>query len=295
MTHIRAVRLFPALFIGCLVVAPAAFAQEVLPSQTVPADPPPQDAPVQGDISGPGNDGLGPTVTDAEGLVLNVQNVNPPPADQIPDIDPIRLYGNEIVFDVYRKNSKVGEHRATFSRQGDDLMVTSQMNIAVDVLFFTAYRFEYESTEVWRNGELRAISVNVDDNGKIARTTAKVEDGLFKIDGPRGSFIGSSWVFPTNHWHRGQASSTTILNTLNGRLSQVEVVPRGIEQIVTAQGTVEADHFEYTGQLRDTEVWYDAQNRWVKMRFKARDGSAIEYRCRQCGLAMPAQEASGTN
>ena len=210
-------------------------------------------------------------------MTLDVQNVSPPAADQNPNIDPIALYGGDISFDIYRKNKKVGEHRVSFARNGDDLTVMTKMNIAIDVFIFTAYSFDYDSTEVWRNNQLHAM-----------------EDNLFKIDGPKGSFIGSSWVFPTNHWHRGQANSKTILNTLTGKLTQVEVVNRGIERVDTSQGSVDADHFEYTGQLRDTEVWYDADNRWVKMRFKARDGTDIEYRCRQCGLAPgPANAIAG--
>ena len=259
MTPQRALRLFPALFLlGLIAVLDCpAFAQEAMPP-SVPAD---------------------------QVMKLDVQDVSPPIPEQIPEIDPLALYGGDVVFDVYRKGSKVGEHRAKFARQGDDLTVTTHFDLAVDVLFFTAYKFDYDSTEVWRKGQLQAVSVNVDDNGKVSSVKAKMEDGLFKIEGPRGAFIASSWVFPTNHWNRGQANSKTILNTLTGGLAQVTIINRGIQRVETAQGSVDADHFEYTGDLHDTHVWYDAQNRWVKMRFKGRDGSVIEYRCRECGLA----------
>lgn len=261
MTPARALRLFPAVVATVSAVAPALAQPSAL-------------------------DGAMDTSTPAAPqMTLEVQNVSPPPPDKVPDIDPIALYGGDIVFDVYRKGSKIGEHRTRFTRRGDTLTVISRMSLAVDVLFFTAYSFEYDSTEIWRNGEVVAVNVNTDDNGKISSVEARNEDGLFKVTGPKGTFIASSWVFPTNHWHRGQAMSKTILNTLNGRFNQIEVVQRGIETVQTAQGSIAAEHLEYTGQLRDTEVWYDAQNRWVKMRFKARDGSFIEYRCRQCGLA----------
>jgi len=268
MTPHRALRLFHALCTTLVLVGISvrAFAQEAPP----------------------------PVAPEPQGMTLDVQNVSPPAVDQNPNIDPIALYGGDISFDIYRKNKKVGEHRVSFARNGDDLTVMTKMNIAIDVFIFTAYSFDYDSTEVWRNNQLHAIAVNVDDNGKMANVNARMEDNLFKIDGPKGSFIGSSWVFPTNHWHRGQANSKTILNTLTGKLTQVEVVNRGIERVDTSQGSVDADHFEYTGQLRDTEVWYDADNRWVKMRFKARDGIDIEYRCRQCGLAPgPANAIAG--
>jgi len=268
MTPPRALRLFQPLAFAGLLLCSAAFAQA-------------QDAP-------PSN------VSAPDKMLLDVQNVSPPPPAEIPDVDPIALYGGDIVFDIYRKNSKVGEHRTSFTRTGDDLTVVSKMTIAVDVLFFNAYSFEYNSTDVWRKGQLQALAVNVDDNGKVSKVTARLEDDLFKVDGPKGSFIASSWVFPTNHWHRGQVNSKTILNTLTGKLDQVVIVNRGIERVETAQGSVDGDHFEYTGQLRDTEVWYDANNRWVKMRFKARDGTPIEYRCRECGLAAgPANAVAG--
>lgn len=280
MTHTRALRLFPAVVFAGFIFTLAAQAQQAAAEPKTESAIPDYSA---------------PTPDPASDMALQIQNVGPPPPDEIPNVDPIALYGNELIFDVYRKGSKIGEHHVTFARQGDELTVNSQLNLAVDVLFITAYRFEYESTEVWRKGQLVAVSVAVNDNGKIGKTNARMEDGLFKIDGPRGSFIGSSWVFPTNHWHRGQAITGTILNTLNGKLSRIEIVRHGIEAVKTAQGTVDAERMEYTGQLRDTEVWYDAQNRWVKMRFKAKDGSFIEYRCRQCGLTPGETQAMAKN
>lgn len=266
MTPYSALRLFPAIAFATLHAA-GAIAQ--------PENDPPAEAPaVEAVAAAPAPD-QGP----------RVQNINPLAPEKIPDVDPIALYGDTMVFDVYRKGAKIGQHVTTFARTGDDLRVDVRMNLAVDVLFITAYRFEYDSTEIWRQGQLIAATSTVNDNGKIASVNARIEDGLLKIDGPRGSTVASSWVFPTNHWHRGQANTGTILNTLNGRLAKVEVVHQGIEPVTTAQGTVDAEHLAYTGQLRDTDVWYDANNRWVKMRFKAKDGSYIEHRCRQCGLA----------
>ncbi len=266
-------KFFPALLIANLSFVPFAIAQEsALPDVAQKSALP---------------DDVNPAVTTdpASTMELEVQSINAPEAEKIPKVDPIALYGGDVVFDVYRKGSKIGVHRTSFMRNGADLTVTSQMELNVDVLFFTAYSFKYDSTEVWRDNKPIAVAVTVDDNGKVAKTNARMEDGLFKVDSSRGSFIASNWVFPTNHWHRGQAITGTILNTLNGRLANVAMAHKGIERVETAQGSVDAERLEYTGQLKDVDVWYDAANHWVKMTFKARDGSLIEYRCRQCGLA----------
>lgn len=279
MTPHSALRLFPAMTLMALgLLAGAAAAQQHDAGSAPPSalDAAMEPAAPAGDLA---------SAAPSAGLEPHIQNVVPLPPEKVPDIDPLALYGGALVFDVYRKGAKIGQHVTTFTRTGEDLRVDVRMNLAVDVLFITAYKFDYEATEIWRDGQLIAASSTVNDNGKIAKTAARLEDGVFKVDGPRGAFLASDWVFPTNHWHRGQANSGTLLNTLNGRLVRVDVAHRGIDAVATAQGSVDAEHLEYTGQLRDTEVWYDADNRWVKMRFKAKDGSYIEHRCRQCGLA----------
>jgi len=58
--------------------------------------------------------------------------------------------------------------------------------------------------------------------------------------------------------------------------------------VETERGDVFATHYVYSGEL-DTEVWYDDEGRWVKMRFKGRDGSTIEYVCRRCQGPGPSQ------
>jgi hypothetical protein len=224
--------------------------------------------------------------------ITAVQQIKPPQVGDVPVIDPFALYDGEIVFDVYRKRNRVGEHRVTFGRDADRLTVSAHFTLAVKVLFVKAYTFDYRATETWQGTSLIGMSATNDDNGKLTVVSAKPEGDLFRIDGPRGSILASSWMFPTNHWNRGQANASVILNTLTGQLANVTIERRGIDRVETATGTFDAEHFVYTGDLRDTDVWYDSEGRWVKMAFKARDGSRIEYRCRRCGPADPAATAA---
>jgi len=214
-----------------------------------------------------------------------VRTVNPPPPHLIPDTDPLALYGSEIVYDVYRKNKKVGEHRMSFAHDSvGDLKVDALFHLQIDILFFKgAYTFDYSSAEIWRGKQMLSMAAITNDDGKVSKTTALLDKGVFKITGPAGVIQASSWVFPTNHWNRGQVESTVLLNTLNGKLADVKVVNKGFETIEAGAGTLEAERFAYTGDLHDTDCWYDKAGRWVKMRFKAKDGSFIEYICRTCG------------
>lgn len=106
--------------------------------------------------------------------------------------------------------------------------------------------------------------------------------GKLEIKGPRGERVIDGWIFPTNHWNVAQVSSEKVLNSITGQIDHIAVRPREVETIVTPHGHILAERFEYTGELHDTHVWYDRAGRWVKMSFKARDGSWIEYRCTSC-------------
>ncbi len=212
------------------------------------------------------------------------QTISPPPLASIPKVDPLELYGETAIYDVFRRGQKVGEHRVHFLMDGARLSVTADLNLEIPFLFFTAYRFTYESSEIWDGEHLITLTANVNDNGKVSQTRAEVDGDLFRVDGPRGPSVLTSWIFPTNHWHRGQVNAPVILNTLTGRVSYVTTIGKGIDTVDTPSGSVQAEHFEYTGDLRDTEVWYDSEGRWVKMRFQAKGGTTLEYICRECGV-----------
>lgn len=215
----------------------------------------------------------------------SVQSIVAPPTS-LPVIDPIALYGNEMVFDVFRKGKQIGDQVMTFSRDAQgDIHAQGRFHMQIDILFIKgAFTFDYSASEIWRDNKMISMAAEVSDDGEITRTTARLDGDVFKIEGTEGTFLADHWIIPTNHWHRGQVEATTLLNTLTGKIVHVKVERHGIDRVETAQGTVEAERFTYTGDLHDIDVWYDVDGRWVKMRFKARDSSYIEYVCRKCGL-----------
>lgn len=97
-------------------------------------------------------------------------------------------------------------------------------------------------------------------------------------------------MFPTDHWHSGVLQSDRVLNTITGRVARVDIADMGEAQVVVNDAPESARRYVYSGDLQ-TEVWYDREGRWVKMRFRADDGSTIEYVCRKCRRASPRDPA----
>ena len=202
-------------------------------------------------------------------------------ATENPIIDPLALYGNEIVFDVWREGEKVGNHTVRFRSDDGDIVVDTAFDLEISFLFLTAYEYRYRSNARWREGKLSELHATTDDNGEASEVrVSRRHDGLV-VEGDESIQLTAANTFPTNHWNPGVLGADTVINTISGRVNGVRILPKGQEAIDTPHGTIEATRFAYTGDLK-TEVWYDDQGRWVKMRFEAKDGSVIEYRCQIC-------------
>ncbi len=200
------------------------------------------------------------------------------------------IYKNEILFDVYRDGDRVGSHKVVFVKTGNSLEVRSKFSLQIDFLFLTAFKYFYESVEVWQNGRLVRLEADVDDDGISSRVGAILNGGQFTIQTGDLSYTANAPIFPTNHWHAGVLKQTRVLNTLTGRINSVEIISKEREAISTENGLVQATRFVYKGDLQN-EVLYDDDGRWVKMRFNGRDGTPIEYICRSCQGLPP---VSGT-
>lgn len=196
-------------------------------------------------------------------------------------IEPLAVYGDKILFDVYRGDSKAGFHRVKFTKKGEKLGVESKFRLKIDFLFFTAFQYDYQSTATWANGQLRSLYATIDDDGNLFSVLAVRKLNLFRLNGPDGEIRVEAPLYPTNHWNPAVLEQAQVLNTLTGQINKVQIKAQNRETVITENGRIEATRYAYSGDL-ETEVWYDDAGRWVKMRFKARDGSTINYVCRRC-------------
>ena len=226
--------------------------------------------------------------------IVGLAGIGQVQATSLPDqVDPLRLYGPELRFDVLRNGEKVGRHVVAFRGTADGVQVESRSDIEVKLLFLTAYRFRYQSIEHWRGGKLTSLNAATNDDGELSRVEARREGAVLKVRTGSGEWQATPQTWPTTHWNMAQTTAPALLNTLTGNLNQVDVKDAGLEAINLGDGPREARRFVYSGDLA-VESWYDAAGRWVKLRFPAEDGSTIEYICQSCGgpLDLPAAETN---
>mgnify|MGYP001097257526 CR=1 FL=1 len=204
--------------------------------------------------------------------------------DNSSEFNPSSLYPSGLFFDVYRKGDKIGSHEVQFNSQGNTLVVISEFRLRVKLMFVVVYRHFFKSVENWTNNNLISFKSEENENGKKSSVNAGLKPDGFFTEGRKGYFESESWHYPSTHWDMRIINSTTILNAITGKLNKVKIINHGFEEVAVVGGMINAERYEYTGELRNTNVWYDKTNRWVRMVFTTKKGDTITYLCRECGL-----------
>ena len=197
---------------------------------------------------------------------------------------PEKHYPRGLEFEVLRNGAPVGKHTVLFFKGSDgDLNVESILDLSVRFLGLPVFQYSYKSEAKWRDGRIAELDARQDDNGGISRVNVRQDGKDLVINGPNGASRVPGILLPTNHWNPNVLLHHKVINTLTGAVSDVRIESTGV-QVIKAQGAkVDAFRYFYSGDI-ETTVWYDTAGRWVKMMFKAEDGSTIEYVCQECGL-----------
>lgn len=192
-------------------------------------------------------------------------------------------YGGSRSFAAFRNGERIGTHKLDFQREGNRLVVSTSIDLAVKMMGFTAYRYTHRSREVWAGDELWSLESSTDDDGtqysvRIARDAKSlVVDRSMPGARDRVREIAPPGTLPSTQWNVRQTSQSALLNSQKGTMEKIRVTPLGRDSVQTATATLEATRYHYEGGIR-MDQWFDARNRWVKTIFLAPDGSSIEYR-----------------
>lgn len=185
--------------------------------------------------------------------------------------------GNKLAFNVVRNGKTFGTHSLTFERSGDNLVVKVAVEMVFKAAFITLFRYKHTAIERWTGDQVMALDTTTDDNGKTFSVSGRRGPQGFAVEAtgvPR--YIAPANALPATHWNRRELDGPWI-NTQDGKLVRPRVAPQGVETLPTAgAGSIRANRFVLSGDV-DMDMWYDSLPTWAGLRFKGKDGSAIQY------------------
>ena len=138
----------------------------------------------------------------------------------------------EVKFDVIRKNKVIGSHEITFAENNDVLLVETNIDIEVKVLFISAYTFTHQSTETWINGNFTKIVAHSDfEDEREYFITGQDNSDIFLASGMDGKLELDKNILPSNFWNIDVLKQKEIFDTQKGVVRTIDVEDLGYEKI----------------------------------------------------------------
>jgi len=184
---------------------------------------------------------------------------------------------NNLEFDIYRNNKRIGTHVFSFKRSGDELTVESEINFEIKKLGVVLYSYHVKGAEIYKNGKLVEFKSKTNQNKKKKYVNLKLTDNNeFLIDG--SSYKGKApidYVIGT-WWNHSIVKSKAQISAVSGRIIMQKVKFLGKETLNFNGKTYETLHFNISSvdkklskdKKLNTDVWYDEKTlNWVKATF----------------------------
>jgi len=177
-------------------------------------------------------------------------------------------------FAVTRNGEQIGSTTLKLQRNGDQTVAETATTVQVKIAFLTVYRYEQRLTERWVGDRLDALSAVTDDNGRLHRVSATRSGDTLTVNADGKISQVDPAMMPANLWNVSLVRMTAALDPKDGSVMPVSVVDRGNEQIVVQGRALTAHRYSIRTTIPQ-EVWYDGDQRLLKVELRGSDGSTI--------------------
>ena len=183
----------------------------------------------------------------------------------------------EVKFDVIRKNKVIGSHEITFTENNDVLLVETNIDIEVKVLFISAYTFTHQSTETWINGNFTKIVAHSDfEDEREYFIKGQDNNDSFLASGMDGKLELDKNILPSNFWNIDILKQKEIFDTQKGIVRIIEVEDLGYEKIEINGDRIKCKKFTFNassnpkdiGPFPEYTLWYNENDELMKFKFK---------------------------
>jgi hypothetical protein len=180
-------------------------------------------------------------------------------------------------FAITRNGDQIGTHTVEINRGAKEISVTLSTELAVKVMFITAYRLQFTTTEKWVGGKLIALNSEGDDNGTKHKVSAALKANGLAVEADGKTSTVDKNIIPATLWNHEVVKRSQVLDPKDGEVVPITVTDQGVEELTIDGRTVKARHYVLKGKFPQ-DVWYDEKGRLVQSSLVAPDGSVILYK-----------------
>ena len=181
-------------------------------------------------------------------------------------------------FSILRAGDKIGVHAVSHSTVTDETRVTTEIDLVVKVIFFTAYAFHHRSEEIWRDGRLASLRSETVEDGETLHVMGTATPRGFEVAGKDGPFIAAPGALTSNDlWMPAVLEQATVIDAQHGGVIGVSMRKLADEQIDVAGHRARTARYRLITPYLAGSIWYDETGRWVHGEFE-HDADQIVYR-----------------
>jgi hypothetical protein len=182
-----------------------------------------------------------------------------------------------IRFAITRNGQQIGTHTMEITRAGPETDVNIASDLAVKVLFVTAYRRQQNVSERWLNGHLVAFNSTTDDNGTVHKVAIVPKATNLEVDADGKTTHIDRDIVPASLWNSELLRRNLMLDIQDGEVLPLTVIDGGSDQLTINSHNVRAHHYTLKSKYSQ-EVWYDDQQHLVQVKIIGSDGSVIMFK-----------------
>jgi Family of unknown function (DUF6134) len=169
-------------------------------------------------------------------------------------------------FSVSVDGKPAGEYHATIARQEDgSVTLDAHSSVKVKFLLITAYSYDYNAQEVWKNGRLQSLESHGKEDSKPFRVSARADGDVIRVKAnghertvPAECWCTSCWQLPAT-----RKGAVTLLSCDNGEQVQGIIQFIGAETITVAGQEMTCNHYRVMKPVTH-DIWYDSSDRVVR-------------------------------
>jgi hypothetical protein len=181
-------------------------------------------------------------------------------------------------FQVYLNDDPIGFHNFRLQPQDDGYQLQTEAEFKVKFLFVTAYRYEHENVETWRNGCLERIESETNDNGDRYRIVGTRDEKGFDLAGSSAqSSLDAGCVRSFAYWDLDKLRDTRLLNPQTGEYLPIDIERVGRESIEVDGRSVDAERYSLNAEGLDLDLWYTPEGEWLKLTSNVEEGRQLRY------------------
>jgi hypothetical protein len=172
-------------------------------------------------------------------------------------------------FRVTIDDKQAGSYRMAITPQADgSTAMSAKADVKVSYFVFK-YRYSYDGTEVWKEGRLLQLKSTSNDDGTPYTVSASAdgENLRVQVNGKDHEAPGDAWT--TTYWkladpaHRNRTIS--FLDADTGKNISATLQFFGTQGVVVAGRVENCAHYRVSGGGLRVDLWYDAQERLVRL------------------------------